>query len=215
MTHTVQSSTVSAAGGIASTFEKATPEALASRLDLAQSSTRCTRAFGDDDAASDQRPDRALEVRRFHVAFPRCWTRRGLAEARAGVARFEDWIGGPINGHEQLKWRTMPHLLMPWAARLSCNPGVLDPVRDLLGPDVLLFTGTFFIKEPNSPTIAAWHRIRPTTASRRRRSSPSGSHCRTPARRPAAWKRSRSRENPASCSKNRGSSPIRSIAQRK
>lgn len=81
----------------------------------------------------------------------------GLAEARAGVARFEDWIGGPINGHEQLKWRTMPHLLMPWAARLSCNPGVLDPVRDLLGPDLLLFTGTFFIKEPNSPTIAAWH----------------------------------------------------------
>jgi non-haem Fe2+, alpha-ketoglutarate-dependent halogenase len=81
----------------------------------------------------------------------------GLAEARAGVARLEDWIGGPINGHEQLKWRTMPHLLMPWAARLSCNPGVLDPVRDLLGPDLLLFTGTFFIKEPNSPTIAAWH----------------------------------------------------------
>ena len=43
----------------------------------------------------------------------------GLAEARAGVARFEDWIGGPINGHEQLKWRTMPHLRSSSRARSS------------------------------------------------------------------------------------------------
>lgn len=82
---------------------------------------------------------------------------RGLAEAREGVARFEAWLGSPINGHAEMKWRTMPHLLMPWAAELACHPRVLEMVADLLGPDLLLFTGTFFIKEPNSPTIAAWH----------------------------------------------------------
>jgi ectoine hydroxylase-related dioxygenase (phytanoyl-CoA dioxygenase family) len=80
-----------------------------------------------------------------------------LAEAQDGVCRFEAWLGSPINGHAEMKWRTMPHLLMPWAAKLAQDPRVLDVVSDLFGPDLLLFTGTFFIKEPNSPTIAAWH----------------------------------------------------------
>ena len=81
----------------------------------------------------------------------------GLQAARDGVARFETWLGGPINGSEQFKWRSMPYLLMPWAAKLARHPRILDAVEDLLGPDILIFTGTFFIKEPNSPTIAAWH----------------------------------------------------------
>ena len=34
---------------------------------------------------------------------------------------------------------------------------ILDRVEDLIGPDILIFTSTFFIKEPHSPTIAAWH----------------------------------------------------------
>ena len=51
----------------------------------------------------------------------------------------------------------MPYLLMPWAAKLARDPRILDKVEDLLGPDILIFTSTFFIKEPHSPTIAAWH----------------------------------------------------------
>lgn len=56
-----------------------------------------------------------------------------------------------------MKWRTMPYLILPWAARLARDPRILDPVEDLLGPDLLIYTSTFFIKEPHSPTIAAWH----------------------------------------------------------
>ena len=48
-------------------------------------------------------------------------------------------------------------LLLPWAANLARNPHILDRVEDLIGPDILIFTSTFFIKEPHSPTIAAWH----------------------------------------------------------
>src|SRR5262249_4308525 len=66
---------------------------------------------------------------------------RSLAEAQDGVGRFEAWLGTPINGHAEMKWRTMPHLLMPWAAKLAQDPRVLDVVSDLLGPDLLLFTG--------------------------------------------------------------------------
>jgi non-heme Fe2+,alpha-ketoglutarate-dependent halogenase len=80
-----------------------------------------------------------------------------LETCRAGVARFEKWLGAPINSHPEMQWRTMPYLLMPWAAKLARDPRILDKVEVLLGPDILIFTSTFFIKEPHSPTIAAWH----------------------------------------------------------
>jgi non-heme Fe2+,alpha-ketoglutarate-dependent halogenase len=80
-----------------------------------------------------------------------------LEACRQGVARYEAWLGAPINAHPDMKWRSMPYLLMPWAARLARDPRILDRVEDLLGPDILIFTSTFFIKEPHSPTIAAWH----------------------------------------------------------
>lgn len=80
-----------------------------------------------------------------------------LDECRQGLARFEAWLGAPVNAHPEMKWRTMPYLLMPWAAKLARDPRILDRVEDLLGPDLLIFTSTFFIKEPHSPTIAAWH----------------------------------------------------------
>lgn len=74
-----------------------------------------------------------------------------------GLHRFEAWLGGPVNGIEEMKWRSMPYLLMPWAADLARDPRILDKVEALIGPDILIYTSTFFIKEPGSPTIAAWH----------------------------------------------------------
>jgi hypothetical protein len=80
-----------------------------------------------------------------------------LQTCREGLQRFEDWLGGPVNGVPEMKWRTMPYLILPWAAKLARDPRILDVVEDLLGPDLLIYTSTFFIKEPHSPTIAAWH----------------------------------------------------------
>ena len=80
-----------------------------------------------------------------------------LQACRQGVARYEAWLGSPINALQDMRWRSMPNLLLPWAARLAREPRILDRVEDLLGPDILIFTSTFFIKEPHSPTIAAWH----------------------------------------------------------
>lgn len=80
-----------------------------------------------------------------------------LQACRQGVERYEAWLGSPINAHPDMRWRSMPYLLLPWAARLARDPRILDKVEDLLGPDILIFTSTFFIKEPHSPTIAAWH----------------------------------------------------------
>ena len=80
-----------------------------------------------------------------------------LQGCREGLARFERWLGGPVNLIDDLKWRTMPYLHSPWAARLAHDPRILDVVECLIGPDILVYTSTFFIKEPHSPTIAAWH----------------------------------------------------------
>jgi ectoine hydroxylase-related dioxygenase (phytanoyl-CoA dioxygenase family) len=40
---------------------------------------------------------------------------------------------------------------------LVSHPAILDAVSDLIGPDILVYTSTWFIKEPESPAIAAWH----------------------------------------------------------
>lgn len=78
-------------------------------------------------------------------------------ECLDGVARYEQWLGGRINDFDDLGARTMPYLILPWAARLARDPRILDKVEDLIGPDIVIWTSTFFIKEANSPTIAAWH----------------------------------------------------------
>lgn len=78
-------------------------------------------------------------------------------ECLDGLARFEDWLGEPVNASKDLKWRTMPHITLPWVTRLARDARILDKIEDLLGPDILIYTSTFFIKEPHTPTIAAWH----------------------------------------------------------
>ncbi len=78
-------------------------------------------------------------------------------ECLKGLARFERWLGAPVNASKDLKWRTMPHIILPWVTRVARDPRILDPVEDLLGPDILIYTSTFFIKEPHTPMIAAWH----------------------------------------------------------
>jgi non-heme Fe2+,alpha-ketoglutarate-dependent halogenase len=74
----------------------------------------------------------------------------------AGLDRYERWLGAPVP-QADIKWRTQPHALLPWYADLVRHPRILDVVEDVIGPDILIWTGTFFIKEAHSPTFAAWH----------------------------------------------------------
>jgi non-haem Fe2+, alpha-ketoglutarate-dependent halogenase len=55
------------------------------------------------------------------------------------------------------KWRSAGYIFLPWVDQLMRHPRILDAVESLIGPDILVYTSTFFIKEPNSPTFAAWH----------------------------------------------------------
>ena len=50
-----------------------------------------------------------------------------------------------------------PHLLFPWVDALVRHPAVLDPVEDLIGPDIRLFHFTVWPKSPGDPAYVSWH----------------------------------------------------------
>jgi hypothetical protein len=79
-----------------------------------------------------------------------------VATCLAGVERLEQALGSPI-ADADIKWRSHGYAHSPWYNDLIRHPRILDVVEDLIGPNILVWTSTFFIKEPHSPTFAAWH----------------------------------------------------------
>lgn len=53
--------------------------------------------------------------------------------------------------------RVNAHVVMPLVADLARDPRILDVVEGLLGPDILIFSGEFFIKEARSSHIVSMH----------------------------------------------------------
>jgi chlorinating enzyme len=62
-------------------------------------------------------------------------------------------LGGPLSGDMRHK----VHLLFTWANELARHPGILDAVEDIIGPDILCWSTTFFTKEAHSPSFVSWH----------------------------------------------------------
>lgn len=54
-------------------------------------------------------------------------------------------------------YRNKPHLVFTWAWELIRHPKILAVVEDLLGPDLLVWGSSFFIKEPQDPAYISWH----------------------------------------------------------
>jgi non-haem Fe2+, alpha-ketoglutarate-dependent halogenase len=79
-----------------------------------------------------------------------------ITECLDGLARLEHELGCPV-AEAEVKWRSHGHTHSPWFNRLIRHPRILDVVEDVIGPNILVWTSTFFIKEAGSPTYAAWH----------------------------------------------------------
>jgi len=74
------------------------------------------------------------------------------------LAAFEATLGGPLTSEAiNARYRSRTHVLLPWVHSLVSRPAILDTIEDLIGPDILVYTSTWFIKEPESAAIAAWH----------------------------------------------------------
>jgi hypothetical protein len=72
---------------------------------------------------------------------------------RAKLEAFERKSGGPIGG----ALRHKSHILFPWLNELVRHPKILDAVEDVLGPNLLCWSSSFFIKEPADPGFVSWH----------------------------------------------------------
>jgi len=85
-------------------------------------------------------------------------TREQAAHYRETLAAFERAVGGPLTSDAtDARYRSRTHVLLAWVHGLVRHPAILDAVEQLIGPDILVYTSTWFIKEPESPAIAAWH----------------------------------------------------------
>ena len=49
------------------------------------------------------------------------------------------------------------HFVMPFADEITRLPGVVGPVKSLLGPDLLVWGTTFFVKEAGTRDYVSWH----------------------------------------------------------
>lgn len=78
-------------------------------------------------------------------------------EAQALRLRLEDFEATLPPGPLDRMWRRKLHVRLPWMRDLVGDARVLDAIEDLLGPDILVFNSTFFIKEPQSEAVTAWH----------------------------------------------------------
>jgi non-heme Fe2+,alpha-ketoglutarate-dependent halogenase len=72
---------------------------------------------------------------------------------RGQLEAFEARQGAPIRD----LYRTKSHLVFTWVAELVRHPRILDAVEDLLGPDLLVWSAGFFLKEARDPHYVSWH----------------------------------------------------------
>ena len=77
----------------------------------------------------------------------------GAGEYRKRLEDYEARSGGPLTG----AMRHKSHLLFTWLDDLIRHPRILDAVEDVLGPDILCWSSSFFIKEPHDPGFVSWH----------------------------------------------------------
>jgi non-haem Fe2+, alpha-ketoglutarate-dependent halogenase len=77
-------------------------------------------------------------------------------DCRAMLEAFEASQGRPL-GRLPGQLRAKTHLLFPWLDRLVRHPAVLAAVEDLIGPDLLVYHLTMWIKEPGDDAFVSWH----------------------------------------------------------
>lgn len=76
-----------------------------------------------------------------------------VARLRAELEAHEAAQGHLLEFPEKSK----SYLLYNWADELVHHPAVLDAVEDLIGPDILVYHSTTWIKEAHSPAYVLWH----------------------------------------------------------
>ncbi len=87
----------------------------------------------------------------YHVPVP-AMSAAQAQDYRHRLERFEArW---PEHGH---KLDQAASLLCPWIDEMTRLPGIVDPIEDVLGPNLLCWGVSLRLKEPRTKTFAGWH----------------------------------------------------------
>lgn len=73
---------------------------------------------------------------------------------RRRLEALETQLGGSVM---RTNLRNKPHLALAWADDLIRHPKIVDAVEDILGPNLLVWSSSFFIKEPRDKHYISWH----------------------------------------------------------
>jgi non-haem Fe2+, alpha-ketoglutarate-dependent halogenase len=99
-------------------------------------------------------PDQISTYNRDGILFPiRIMTREQAASLLNHLETIEAHDGGQLKSTSNQK----PHLLFPWLSELARNPAIIDAVSGILGPNLLCWASSFFIKNPGDGTYISWH----------------------------------------------------------
>ena len=74
-------------------------------------------------------------------------------QLRANLESFEAENEGVLKGSLRFK----NHLLFKWLSDLIRSPTILDTVEEIIGPDIMVWSTDWWIKEANSPQFVSWH----------------------------------------------------------
>jgi non-heme Fe2+,alpha-ketoglutarate-dependent halogenase len=97
------------------------------------------------------------QYRRDGFLFPvDCLTPEEVRHCRARLEAFEREQGDTFGKLPNLV-RSKSHLLFTWMDQLVRHPKVLDAVESIIGPNILIYHLTSWLKEPNDPSHVTWH----------------------------------------------------------
>jgi len=70
--------------------------------------------------------------------------------------RFEAYERANGGWYELSKGQKL-YLLQTWAAELAMHPRVLDAIEDVMGPDIMVWGCSLFVKDAKNPSYVSWH----------------------------------------------------------
>jgi hypothetical protein len=102
-------------------------------------------------------PAQVAQYQREGYLFPiDCLTPDEVRHYRGSLEGFEREQGDTFGKLPDLV-RSKSHLLFTWMAELVRHPKVLDAVESIIGPNILIYHLTSWLKEPNEPSHVSWH----------------------------------------------------------
>ena len=75
------------------------------------------------------------------------------ADLRQRLETYETTQGGKLAPGQRAK----SHLIFKWLDDLIRDPRILDPIEQLIGPDILCWNTIFWIKDVGSESFVSWH----------------------------------------------------------